>query len=516
MDGPHGNRPLESAPSLRLMDTTDIPENLASTSDCFATMPEVKDTMDNSCMEKATNADKRKVDGLPNEMDGFQLVSKRKKKTDKMNETEKDTIAKKQTATRQEEFKTGNENDGGKGKQSERGNRTYKRELTMLLETETVDGLNAYELIKLLEKTVGTGQLLALRPRQNKQFEATMSSEGACEVLEEGVRFRDVLINAKRLHRTEIMVSFMHLPPELPDKLILDKLVNWGVKPILPLKRRFYPGTSVADGTRFLKVIFPKEVASLPYSARFDTEDGPHYCRVIHDKQVKICRLCMNPGHVLRECPEFTCRECLEQGHYARECTASKCSLCKKSTNRCSCASSQEDKMEEKAAVNVLAAGTEVELEPITEEEDTAEVLEAEGREMSAEMDIPREQPTTATAPSSRISDDKNDDDSADLLDRAATTALFFTEPDMECGGEQTTDDDDDDDDDEYRRNGTCSQPKQKVCSLKQKNEQAIPEKIQRQNKATGKKKKKAVINLPLVLKKQEARRGGGKGLERT
>ena len=88
--------------------------------------------------------------------------------------------------------------------------------------------------------------------------------------------------------------------------------------PILPLRSRFYPGTAVADGTQFLRVKFPKEVASLPYSVRFDTGDGPLYFRVMHDRQVKICRLCMSPVHVMRVCPQFVCRECLEKGHYAR------------------------------------------------------------------------------------------------------------------------------------------------------------------------------------------------------
>jgi len=41
---------------------------------------------------------------------------------------------------------------------------------------------------------------------------------------------------------------------------------------------------------------------------------------VIHDRQVKVCRMCIQPGHILRECPDFKCRKCGTQGHYAREC----------------------------------------------------------------------------------------------------------------------------------------------------------------------------------------------------
>ncbi len=58
-----------------------------------------------------------------------------------------------------------------------------------------------------------------------------------------------------------------------------------------------YPGTDIADGTRYLRVKFPKEVVSLPYSTKFDTEEGMQHFRIMHDRQVKTCRLCMNPGH---------------------------------------------------------------------------------------------------------------------------------------------------------------------------------------------------------------------------
>lgn len=69
-----------------------------------------------------------------------------------------------------------------------------------------------------------------------------------------------------------------------------------------------------------MKVRFTETVKSLPYSAKFETAGGAEHFRVIHDRQIKVCRLCIQPGHIVRDCPDFTCFKCGQQGHYAREC----------------------------------------------------------------------------------------------------------------------------------------------------------------------------------------------------
>ncbi len=136
------------------------------------------------------------------------------------------------------------------------------------------------------------------------------------------------------------------MPNYIKDEEIIQKLVDWGVNPILPLRRRFYQGTTVADGKRFLRVRFPQDIVTLPYNVRFDTEEGLKYFRVIHDDQLKTCRLCASTEHEKKDCPQYTCRECLEQGHFARDCQAPRCQSCEKTWMRCTCESEEEDNTE--------------------------------------------------------------------------------------------------------------------------------------------------------------------------
>ncbi|XP_016112451.1 uncharacterized protein [Sinocyclocheilus grahami] len=129
----------------------------------------------------------------------------------------------------------------------------------------------------------------------------------------------------------------MHLPVYLEDEQILEKLEGWGVFPISEIKRRLYTGTDIEDGTRYVKVRFPREVVSLPYSTKMETAEGQQYCRVMHSCQVKTCRLCMSPEHLLKDCPDFKCYKCGEKGHFARDCNTVKCPDCHEFLIRCEC-----------------------------------------------------------------------------------------------------------------------------------------------------------------------------------
>lgn len=212
-------------------------------------------------------------------------------------------------------------NSGKSGEQTQRADNTetrYGRELTVEVEVEGTEQVSMMDILTEVKKQCG--HIMGCRVKGLRRFEITMKDEEGKTKLMDGVRVKGALVHARDIVNTDMVVSFINLPVYLEDDVILTRLGEWRVKPMSDIKRRKWPGTEIADGTRFLKVRFNNEVRSLPYSTKFATLSGAEYFRVIHDRQIRVCRLCIKPGHIFRECPEFKCFRCLRTGHYAREC----------------------------------------------------------------------------------------------------------------------------------------------------------------------------------------------------
>lgn len=218
-----------------------------------------------------------------------------------------------------------------------------RKELTVKIDLEGQDKITPMQVIRKIRMLCWG--ILGCTLTGPRSIEITMSNEVERNRLMEGFKIGETRVVLSPLVSNEMTVSFLHLPNYLEDEDILEKLSSWGVTAVSPIKRRVWPRSKVCDGTRFRKVRFTEEITSLPYSTKFNTEAGMKYFRVIHDRQAKVCRLCLQPGHILREFPDFLSHKCKNQGHYARECREEmeKYPGCYNKQRECICTMSEND-----------------------------------------------------------------------------------------------------------------------------------------------------------------------------
>ncbi|KAM9726311.1 uncharacterized protein ACNS7B_017278 [Menidia menidia] len=212
----------------------------------------------------------------------------------------------------------------------------YEERNTVIVEMKGGEAVTAMELMKTIRELCGA--IAACRFLADRKYEVTMVTDTGKRRLLDGCRIGETVLHTRELTSDEMVVSFLAMPAYIGDEAVIAKLAAWKVEAVSVVKRRMWPGTQVADGTRYVKVKFNKTVQSLPYSTKFDTAAGPEYIRVIHDRQARVCRLCLQPGHIVRECPEFKCYRCGAQGHLARECKKPRqCALCYNAATNCIC-----------------------------------------------------------------------------------------------------------------------------------------------------------------------------------
>jgi len=114
---------------------------------------------------------------------------------------------------------------------------------------------------------------------------------------------------------------------------------------VSPIYRRYYKKRKrkIADGTRYMRVKFPKNVCSLPYAIKFDVNGTQEYFRTIHSDQMKVCNRCLSPDHTVRYCQQNLCFVCRKYGHISIDCPENNCHQCRQNEANCTCNSDSEN-----------------------------------------------------------------------------------------------------------------------------------------------------------------------------
>ena len=221
----------------------------------------------------------------------------------------------------------------------------YRKECTIVVEVGDNQKIAAGELINFLTQRFGD-IIHACVPKGPDRFEITVDDLIQARIIADSeiLELNGVRMKSRLLHSESVVVSFLHLPAYITDEEIEERLKSLNVKLVSPIYRRFYKGTHIADGTRYVRVKFPPNIKSLPYSMKFKTVEGVEYFKVLHNNQLKVCYNCMSDSHVIKDCPNIQCHYCKEKGHYARNCN--KTFLCDKCGNKeedCSCSINEGD-----------------------------------------------------------------------------------------------------------------------------------------------------------------------------
>lgn len=215
--------------------------------------------------------------------------------------------------------------------------RVFAKEATVVLDVGDNRKVPGLDVISAVEEKYGKGSLFACVPRSGNCFEVTLATSSIAEKMSTGLKMKGYIYPATLLYSDIVVVSFMHLPAYILDREIENNLRDLRCEVRSPVYRRYYPGTHVADGTRYVNIKFPSGVKSLNYLMKFNTVHGIQMFKVKHDNMTKVCSNCLSSDHLFATCPNFKCYQCGLQGHVKKRCTTEVCRKCHYYPKGCEC-----------------------------------------------------------------------------------------------------------------------------------------------------------------------------------
>ncbi|VDI05863.1 Hypothetical predicted protein [Mytilus galloprovincialis] len=194
----------------------------------------------------------------------------------------------------------------------------YSRDCTIRVIGISTENVQAISVIRAIEHVTGLNSVLAVVKDDTSSYDVTLDSKSNATKILSGVEILDKDYECSLMYSDTTVVSFMYIPAFIEDDDIIDMLRDRGIKIVSPVFRRVcVPGTQVADGTRFVKCVFPPHIIALPWSMPFKN--------AIHLNMFT------------KNCPYIICGGCGEQGHVARRCRAAKCEHCHELPLKCKC-----------------------------------------------------------------------------------------------------------------------------------------------------------------------------------
>jgi hypothetical protein len=220
--------------------------------------------------------------------------------------------------------------------------RIYNKDHTVRIDVLDNTRMKANCVIDAIERKAGVGSVFACVPKSGNLFEITAADNITADLLLDGISIAGTVFECSEIsqpRRKPVTVSIMHLPAYIEDDVIVSVFNDFDseIEVVGSIRRHYYKGTSIADGTRIVTLKLPPTRKSLPYTMKFPFEDRKEYYRVIHDNQVKLCRVCYSDEHLMEFCPSFLCYKCGLQGHLARKCVTLACAHCHRFGVKCTC-----------------------------------------------------------------------------------------------------------------------------------------------------------------------------------
>lgn len=187
------------------------------------------------------------------------------------------------------------------------------------------DSYEVKDVLKSIINDIGNGKILSCVKSSGNWIITLRNKDDADLLIETGIVINDSTCNVYGVSRSFLTVSLFGVPSYIDDDELSEKLLEFGCK----LKGKWHHNTypefpNIENGIRYIRLELPTECKSLPYAM---TLNGVHM-RLKHNGQTRVCNLCLENDHIMRNCPKYVCRECNSQGHWEAKCPQVRCFKC--------------------------------------------------------------------------------------------------------------------------------------------------------------------------------------------